>query len=250
MIRAVTFDLWDTLVVDDSDEPVRAASGLPPKPEARARALVTEVRAWHDLPEPQVRAALDAANATFRHQWKVEHRTPHVRDRLLDVYGRLGLPPTPGFDALVEAFASMEVLHPPRACEGAAAALAALRARGLPLGIVSDAIVTPGSHLRRVLDGHGLLGFFDGFVFSDEVGASKPSPVVFHAAAARLGVRPDELLHVGDREANDVDGPHAVGAKAVLYTGSVDRGAATSRADAVCADLRELPALLDRLEAA
>ena len=29
MIQAVTFDFWDTLVIDDSDEPARAARGLP-----------------------------------------------------------------------------------------------------------------------------------------------------------------------------------------------------------------------------
>ena len=28
MIKGVTFDLWDTMVRDDSDEPVRAARGL------------------------------------------------------------------------------------------------------------------------------------------------------------------------------------------------------------------------------
>ena len=121
-------------------------------------------------------------------------------DRLRDVYATLGLAPTPGFDDLVETFASMEVVVPPRACEGAAEALAALAARW-PLGIVSDAIVTPGSHLRKLLDLHGLQGFFGAFAFSDEVGASKPSPKVFEAVAAGLGVAPHELVHVGDREA-------------------------------------------------
>ncbi|GIT27925.1 MAG: hypothetical protein CM1200mP41_39690 [Gammaproteobacteria bacterium] len=28
MIKAVTFDLWDTVIHDDSDEPKRAAQGL------------------------------------------------------------------------------------------------------------------------------------------------------------------------------------------------------------------------------
>jgi putative hydrolase of the HAD superfamily len=246
VVGAVTFDLWDTLVVDDSDEAVRRASGLPSKVEARSRAFVAEVRAWHDVAEERARAALDAANEAFRHAWKVEHRTPHVADRLRDALARLDLAPTPGFDALVEAFASMEVVHPPRPCEGVVEALEALAGR-CRLGIVSDAIVTPGSHLRRILEGHGLLRFFHAFVFSDEAGASKPSPRVFELAAEGLGVSPAALIHVGDREANDVAGPHGVGARAILYTGAVDRGADRTRADAVARHLGEVPGIVDRL---
>ena len=41
MIKAVTFDLWDTMVVDESDEPKRAAQGLRSKRDER-RHLVWE----------------------------------------------------------------------------------------------------------------------------------------------------------------------------------------------------------------
>lgn len=243
MIRAITFDLWDTLVVDDSDEAVRAASGLPTKPEARRQAFVAEVCRHHDLPADVVAEALEAANATFRHQWKVEHRTPHIRERLADAYARLSLAPTPGFDALVEEFSSMEVNLPPRPTDGVHEALEALHGR-YKLGVISDAIVTPGTHLRRILAHHDLLRFFSVLVFSDEAGESKPSARVFQLAADGFGVQPEEIAHVGDRESNDVAGPQAVGARGVLYTGAVDRGAAGSRADAVCADLRALPEIV------
>jgi hypothetical protein len=45
MIKAVTFDLWDTMVYDDSDEPERAARGLRSKKGER-RHLV-----WQALDE-------------------------------------------------------------------------------------------------------------------------------------------------------------------------------------------------------
>ena len=48
MIRAVTFDLWDTLVVDDSDEEVRAALELPSKQQARESALLNAL----EVPAP------------------------------------------------------------------------------------------------------------------------------------------------------------------------------------------------------
>ena len=34
-IKAITFDLWDTVLIDDSDEPKRAAQGLKSKPIER-----------------------------------------------------------------------------------------------------------------------------------------------------------------------------------------------------------------------
>ncbi|HMV68919.1 MAG TPA: HAD family hydrolase [Myxococcota bacterium] len=247
MIRAVTFDFWDTIVVDDSDEPERARRGLATKQQARWALFRDEVRAHADRPLAAITGAWDEANARFRHQWKVEHHTPHIAERVRDALARLDLGPTPGFDALVHALATMEVDVPPALAPGIVEALDALAGR-CRLGIISDTIVTPGVGLRDILRGYGLLDRFDGFVFSDEVGACKPAPRVFELAAEGLGVPLGALAHVGDREENDVTGPMSAGARGVLYVGVVDRGRERTRADAVCADHRELPDLIAAME--
>ena len=73
MIRAITFDFWDTLAIDGSDEPKRAAKGLPPKPEARLRAISTEITRYHPaITAEKITEAYERANAHFRHQWQVE----------------------------------------------------------------------------------------------------------------------------------------------------------------------------------
>ncbi len=249
MIRAVTFDLWDTLVHDDSDEPRRRAAGLPSKAEARALAFIGEVQAWHPTVSVEAaRAALAAADARARAAWKSAWRTPHLADRLRDAFAGLALAPTPGFESLVAVIAGMEVAVPPDAVEGGADALDQLREAGFKLAIVSDSIVSPGASLRRLLARHDLLRRFDATVFSDEVGRSKPHRAMFDAAADALGVAVTELVHVGDREANDVAGPHAVGARAILFTGAVDRGAHGSKAHAVAGALRDVPGIVARLQ--
>jgi FMN phosphatase YigB (HAD superfamily) len=249
VIRALTFDVWDTLVVDDSDEAERARRGLLPKPAAREAAFVAAVGAETDRSPEAARAAWQAAHLRFRHQWKVEHRTPAVADRVLHALGLLDVPTLGGLDALIDELAWMEVRIPPRLTAGIAPVLEALSGR-YRLGIISDAIVTPGTGLRQILGDHGILRFFDAPVFSDEAGASKPSPVVFHAAAAGLGVDVREIVHLGDREANDIAGPQGVGARAILYTGAVDRRAEAggTSADAVCGHWDELSDLLAHLE--
>lgn len=249
MVQAVTFDFWDTLVIDDSDEPARAARGLPTKVEARRRRFVEEVlRHQPGLSADRAAQALSQALAAFSRQWKVEHRTPPVADRLREALALLGLGPTPGFDALVHDWEDMEVQIPPILAPGVAEMIPALAAR-VKLGVISDTIVTPGRGLRRLLADHGLLEHFTALIFSDERGASKPSPLVFELAIAELGVPAAAIAHVGDREVNDVEGPQRAGMKGVLYTGCVDRRVAgtPSRADAVLTHHDQLLSLLNTL---
>ena len=109
-IRGLTFDFWDTIVDDDTDEPKRAAQGLPSKAEARVSTFVDEVLAHHPaIGRDAAVAALVHANTTFRHHWKVEHHTPCVADRLAVGFDHLGISRTPGFDGLVSAWETMEV---------------------------------------------------------------------------------------------------------------------------------------------
>jgi HAD superfamily hydrolase (TIGR01509 family) len=74
------------------------------------------------------------------------------------------------------------------------ATLEALRKRGLRIGVVSNVPVD----LRPVFANHRLDGLVDSFTHSYEVGAEKPDPAIFLAAAKSLGVRPSEILMVGD----------------------------------------------------
>ncbi len=222
-VRGITFDFWDTIVDDDTDEPKRAAQGLPSKAEARRASFVQEILAHHpEVGQAAAEAALEHANATFRHHWKVEHHTPCVADRLAVGFDHLGISKTPGFDGVVQTWEEMEVAIPPNLVPGIHDCLKDLHGR-YKLGIISDAIVTPGVGLRQILRDYGLFQYFDHFVYSDEAGASKPAPRVFELACEGLDVAPSELAHVGDRPANDIAGPNGFGAYSVLYTGVVDR---------------------------
>lgn len=243
-VRAITFDMWDTLVADDSDEPRRAALGLPTKADARRQLFVDAVLATaEDIGETRALEAYDRATAAFRHAWKVEHHTPSVADRLTVGFRLLGLGRNEPFDSMVEGFETMEVEIPPDMAPGIRSCLDALAGK-YPLGIISDAIVTPGRGLREILRGHGLLEYFSVFVFSDEAGAAKPARKVFDVASQGFGTALDGLVHIGDREANDVLGPHGVGAMSVLYTGCIDRGTDGTKASAVCTHHDDLPGVI------
>ncbi len=246
-IKAVTFDLWDTIVDDDSDEPKRAAQGLRSKRDERRYQVWEALNAVEPIELEKVTLAYDTAEAGFNVVWKECHINWTVDQRLRVVLRGLGRTlDDAAFDDLIEAHGRMEVDVPPNAIPGIGDALKDLSSR-YKLCIVSDAIVTPGTGLRDLLEGHGVKQFFSGFVFSDEIGHSKPHRSMFDSAASQLGVELDEIIHIGDRDHNDVKGPHAVGAKAVLFTATRPDDRETTTADAICDSHHELPAIIDRL---
>ncbi|MFD0272391.1 HAD family hydrolase [Kitasatospora sp. NPDC127111] len=99
---------------------------------------------------------------------------------------------------------------------GVPAALAALREAGWTI-----AVVTNGSTAvqRAKLARTGLLPAVDAVCVSEEAGARKPAPEIFHLAAARLGrtLTPDTWM-VGNNPATDIQGAHAAGLRSIWIT--------------------------------
>jgi len=246
-IRAITFDLWDTLVIDDSDEAKRAERGLRSKFDERRYLLWEALNAAEPIDLETVRLAYNVGDAAFNKAWKEHHITWPIDERLRVILKGLGRELSDAaFDAVVRAHAEMEVDIPPDAMPGAGPVLERL-AKRYKLCIVSDAIVSPGTCLRRVLENHGLAKPFSGYAFSDEVGHSKPHRSMFDSAAEQLGVAVGEMLHVGDRDHNDIKGPQRIGMKAILFTAANDTDKAATTADAICGSFDELEAAIDRL---
>ena len=246
-IRAVTFDLWDTLIDDESDEPKRAARGLRGKYDERRQLVWEALNAVEPIERDSVELAYRTADAAFSTVWHDQHVTWEIAERLRVVLKGLGRElGGAAFDELVRAHEDMEIEIPPDTIAGAAGALADLAGR-YKLCIVSDTIVSPGRCLRQLLEIHGLKEHFSGFAFSDEVGHSKPDRAMFDSAASQLGIPLVDMVHIGDRDHNDVKGPQSLGMKAILFTAKRANDRDTTSADAICDSHAELPAAIDRL---
>lgn len=246
-IQAVTFDLWDTIVDDDSDEPKRRDQGLRSKRESRRHLVWSALNEVEPTTVESVSQAYDVADAAFNTVWHEQQTTWSIGTRLDVILRGLGrtLPPQDVAD-LVRAHEVMEVEIPPNLIPGCSEALARLAQR-YKLAIVSDAIVTPGRCLRDLLDMYDVKQYFQGFAFSDEVGRSKPHRDMFVTVAEQLDVPLEAMVHVGDRQRNDIAGPQALGMKAVLFTATRRVDVAGNTADAVCESYSDLVATLDSL---
>jgi putative hydrolase of the HAD superfamily len=95
---------------------------------------------------------------------------------------------------------------------GLDATLAALRGRGVRLGIVTNGVVVRQAPKIAVL---GLDALVDAVVISEAIGVSKPDRRIFEHALAALGVRPETAWFVGDNPFTDILGARAAGLTAV-----------------------------------
>ena len=77
-------------------------------------------------------------------------------------------------------------------------------ARGFRLGVLSNWPLA--ATIDRFVEAQGWAPLFAAIVVSQRVGAIKPHPAIFRAAAEQLAVVPERVLHVGDDWAADVVG--------------------------------------------
>jgi putative hydrolase of the HAD superfamily len=247
MIKGITFDLWDTVFIDDSDEPKRKAAGRPTKAAERRQLVHRFLPKGQPTDPAMVDAVYNTADAAFRKVWQEQHVTWTVAERLEVVFKglKVELPQADRLE-LIRLHEEMELEFRPNFVKGVQETLRELHGR-YKLGVISDAIFTPGRCLRTLLADEGLLPFFDAFLFSDEIGHSKPEPAVFEAAWKKLGLAPHEIVHIGDREHNDILGPKKVGMHCLLCNAAIDRGSNPAHADGVFHSYGQLIGILESL---
>lgn len=112
--------------------------------------------------------------------------------------------------AFEELYTVYATAAPWRLREGASGVVRSLARAGYVLGVVSNA----DARVRRLLASYQLLGYFRAVVTSAEAGWEKPHLELFRHAERRLGARPGELLHVGDRVREDGEGARRAGWRA------------------------------------
>lgn len=183
MLRAVLFDLMDTVIHDPYPEALRAATGGMGLDELRAR---RDPRAWEDFEL----AAIDEEEFGRRF---------FADDTPLDLAAfhrvrRAGYRWLPGMRELLD---------------GLDGRVGRYVASNYPVWI--DELTA-----RFALDTR-----FDGVWASHHLGARKPDPVFYLRLAGRIGVEPERCLLVDDR-ARNCEGAEAAGLAAHLFTGADD----------------------------
>jgi putative hydrolase of the HAD superfamily len=211
VIKAVTFDFWNTIA--------RVPSGA--MTEARRRAVGAACEGCDVEVEPSLlAAALERIGLRWERSWG-EGVHLHPREAAAMLARELGVGGAAG-EMVAAAFLDAGREVDLELAPDIRPALEALAEHGVGIGIVCDVGFSGGALLRDLLAGEGLLGHFDAWAFSDESGHYKPAPQAFEVALAPLGAGPGEAMHVGDLRRTDVAGAAALGMRSVRYRGMHD----------------------------
>lgn len=238
-VKAVTFDFWSTLF-GDTPEVGRERHSW--RVEQMGAALA---KAGWSGPQVDIYKAIDAASkrsTEVRLRGIVDFIPEEQLELILRELG-FGSLNREIYEEVYSAYTGAAGRFPPAPLPGAVKTVREI-SKLYPVGLISNTGITPGSVMRRILDGAGMLDCFQTLTFSNEVNLVKPNPQIFLLTAENLGVQAQEILHIGDDFEADVIGAHRVGARGVWLSAKAE--AVPAEAFAVVKELTELPELLRR----
>jgi putative hydrolase of the HAD superfamily len=215
MIKHISFDAWNTLLI----------------PNKKYAELRTELLA-------------DTLHRTPAASKAIYQETKHLLDSLAEQHG-LGANVHHAFNVLISKFGAEDhtithsliskvselfLANPPTILEESIDAINEVRAEGVTIGITSNTNFISGYDLAEVFERNFE---FEVGVFSDLVGSSKPSKLIFdihlkELAKRNAGVDRSEILHIGDNHICDFIGAKNFGFEAAFIT-NVDQVASILR---------------------
>jgi FMN hydrolase / 5-amino-6-(5-phospho-D-ribitylamino)uracil phosphatase len=232
MLRALTFDYWDTLY---------EGGVLPERVALRRTAVGALLGAYgRALPDEQLRKLYEESGREAERWWSEEQRGYTTNDRLRWILERASVKPRESCEhvaAAADAVDNALLMLPPAMLPGAWQMLRSLH-RHFTMAVISDTGFASGRAQDRLLQKDAARAFFSATIYSMDVGHAKPRPEIFAAAVKTLRVAPHEIVHVGDNERTDVRGALAAGFRAVRL--DVVKSGGPSEAEFVARSFEEL----------
>ena len=250
-LKAIAFDLWETLITD--------TPALSREQERLRLTRMEEILAARghgalaDRLEHAYRALWRRCHELY---WSVDRDVPCRRqiEHFLEEL-ELKIDDEETLAALEDAYAHAAVQVLPAVVEGAPETLRELKSRGFALGMISNTGRTPGYALRRVLEELGIAPMLDVMVFSNEHGFCKPELSIFEELRRALGVEYSQMAFIGDNLYADVHGAQRTGMRGIHFA-PPKRGTAVAPPvehgleivpDATVRDLRELVNVIEQI---
>lgn len=228
MIKCVTFDLDDTLWA--VDPVIEAANRSLFDWLARNAELFTRQFSLADLPRLR--------HEVLERYPEIAHSVTQIRLRLLeDGLLAAGYSPPQAEALALQAFeVFLEGRHQVEFFEHAQTMLQVLRERDLTIGALSNGNADVGRA--------GLGAYFDFQFNADGTGKEKPHPLMFEKAIELTGLRPEQMVHVGDNPVHDIEGAHNAGFWTIWVNTARQAWPGGPAPDQVVHDLSEIPQAL------
>jgi len=211
LIKAITFDLWNTLFENVSYSDLRLN-------------ILSKYLKKRGIKIPQT-SLIELYNNFFNFinpKFKVlpQHHV-YTKERVFYLFEELDISINSlEVEQIVNGIEAAMLENPPALKKGVKDTISVL-SQDYKLGIISDTGITPGRIIRIILKKYGILKFFLTTIFSDEIGYYKPHSKVFEIALDNLRCQPEHSIHIGDLIETDIKGAKNYNMRAILISNSL-----------------------------
>lgn len=200
MIKAITFDLWGTLIKGSPDYKLKRAQFIQQHSDKHSIEEINKTIA-------EIKASFDSL---------VEAHGFHYNS--LTVYNtivkELGIHLTlDGFELRSKCH-NLFLEHPPHLYSDETKNVLESLSKQVPLYLISNTVLIDAGILRQALTKLEIDKYFKKLFFSNEVGVSKPNLNIYKLAHETICERKEFVLHVGDNEITDYNGAKTYGFQA------------------------------------
>jgi len=200
-IKLVSFDFWNTLIFNKDPlhtimKKAKALSKLTGVGREIAYQVIERIEKQTEKEREEKMKEISSEEVSKRIVLAIDN--PRVHGEFKKIY-----------DGIVEN-------APLKLEETAVKTLDRLKQNNKKIAILSN--TSHGYVLKKILENKGVIQYFDFLIFSDEVTYRKPHPFIFSKLVELSGIKPQEIIHVGDRCNLDVEGAKNAGFLTGWYT--------------------------------
>lgn len=242
-IKAVIFDLGDTLIFFDGDWQEIFE-------RAQKTLLTSLIDAGIEVQASRFLHVFNAALEAYYAQREIdllEYTTIQILSEVLSDLGYTGVPYPTLENTLADMYAITQEYWTPE--EDAMPTIQTLQARGYRLGIISNA--ANDRDVQTLVDKARIRPYMDFIISSAAYGVRKPDATIFQAALQHWNFAPQETAMVGDTLRADILGAKRLNIFSIWITRRATPpenrpAAATVHPDAIIKTLTELPEVLSQ----
>ena len=237
MIKAITFDCWDTLIDDDGSRNKKQKEYFS--------------RIFKDNGSPITQDEMDELFSKeavlFQNHIIKNNKTQDSKERAETILELGGVQiPEPEINKIAEYSDQVALEFRPPVIPGIKEALEVL-SKIYRLGIICNTGWHSAKIVRELLKDYDFPKYFSHLTFSDEAGVAKPHKQIFEYTLDKLGFKTEEAVHIGDSEYSDIVGAKQANMKAILFTGVNDKYKDNNSADLTISKYDNLVEILEKM---
>ncbi len=204
----VSLDIWMTLIKSHPDY------------KASRAVAIREALGFSSERDEEILRVMREVDRALDRQSNIDGKQYGPYERLRGIVETLGVTrDLAWYEGLMVSINDVWAKFPPVLLEpNLVTSLRTLKDAGHQLVLTSNTGFIDGPSSRLGMAASGVdATLIDHFVFSDEVGASKPDPAMFARVCELSGVEPGSVMHIGDNYVADYRGASDFGMQALYY---------------------------------